>query len=93
MEQIADITIAPLPPVQRVVLKHTTGPYAGLRQIVGHLDTFDGRFPGTEVDAEILVAQASQHPNGPTIVHSRRHARCRFTLAFERYLLYEEVQL
>ena len=91
-EQIGDVVIPPLPPMRRIVLKHTTGPYAGLRQIVGHLGAFGGLFPGTKIEsAEIIVAQASRQLDGITTVLSRHHAPCRFTFAFERYLLYEEV--
>ena len=70
-------------PVKRIVLRHTTGPYAGLRQIVGHLDDFGGQLPGVEVKADIVT---------PTQPDARRHNTCRLVSSFDRYLLYEEVQ-
>jgi hypothetical protein len=70
-------------PAQRIVLRHTTGPYAGLRQIVGHIGDFKGEFPGLEVEADILT------PSKPDL---RRHAKCKFIFAYNRFMLYEEVQ-
>lgn len=70
------------PPAQRIVLKHTSGPYAGLRQIVGHIGDFDGTFPGREVEADIIT---------PMRPNARRHGKCRFVIANPRFLLYEEV--
>lgn len=35
---------------RRVVLEHTTGPYKGLHQIMGHTDDFGGKQPPTVTD-------------------------------------------
>ena len=63
---------------QRIVLQHTTGPFKGLHQILGHTDELEGR------DPEVFVPEIVINP------HSRTGAAS-LVASKPRFLLYREV--
>lgn len=69
---------------RRIVLRHTAGPYAGLRQIIGVFTAEDaelGRIP------EVIPA----HPAGPApLWPDGRLAKALRLKATDRYVLYTE---
>lgn len=66
------------PTFRRVVLAYTTGPYAGLNQIVGHIPL--GSLPAPEAPAQFI------DPSG-----TARVGMCVLTHVTPRMLLYREV--
>ena len=63
---------------QRIVLEHTAGPYAGLFQIKGHSDEFEGRQPPALTD--VFEIQPGQRLGVASLVKST-----------PRYVLYREL--
>jgi hypothetical protein len=70
--------------IRRIVLRHTAGPYAGLRQIIGVFSADDaemGRIP------EVIPA----YPQGPApLWPDGRLAKALRIKATDRYVLYQE---
>ena len=76
-------TTMEMPPLsvgQRIVLEHTTGPYKGLKQIMGHSDEFGGQPP-----------PASTEPFD--ISPGTRKGIASLVASKTRYLLYREVTI
>jgi hypothetical protein len=69
-----------MPNIRRLVLRHTAGPYAGLRQIIGLTDKAPGELP------DILPGPGEVGVLWP----DNRPARALRLLSTDRYVLYQE---
>lgn len=77
---MTDLSMPDISPTrnQRVVLEHTQGPYAGLHQIMGHSDDFNGEAPPDMTDMF-------------DIQPGSRTAQASLVKSTPRYLLYKEL--
>lgn len=79
MSQLESLTTLPcIKPNQRIVLLHTKGPFAGLHQIMGHSDEFEGRTPDAVTEPFDIMPGARRGMAG--LVRST-----------PRFLLYKEI--
>lgn len=69
-----------MPTIRRIVVRHTAGPYAGLRQILGVTDSEPGELP------DILPGPGEVAPMFP----DNRPARALRLKSTNRYVLYQE---
>lgn len=72
------MTVPEAPRNQRIVLEHTTGPYKGLFQVLGHTDEFEGEQP--PLTSEVF-----------TITPGERQGQSCLVASHPRYLLYREI--